>query len=91
VLSFLDFLLIDLGQAVDIIVIALDSEVLCQIDDLHVLRDGVLLEESLALAMSEAEEDDVDLVERHFVSKLQIGLANESFVDIANEVASVAL
>ena len=44
VLGFLDFLLVDLGQTVDIIVIALDSEVLCQVDDLDVLRDGVLLD-----------------------------------------------
>jgi len=91
VLGFLDFLLVDLGQTVDIIVIALDSEVLCQIDDLDVLGDGVLLEEGLALAMSETEEYDIHLIKRHLIGKLQISIANEPFVDIADEVACVAL
>ena len=90
-LSLHDFLLVDLGQAVDIIVIALDAEVLCQIDDLDILGDGVLLEELLALAMAEAEVDDIHLVERHLIGKLQISLANQSFVDIADKVACVTL
>ena len=56
VLGLNDIRLVDLGQAVNIVMIALDAEILCQVDDLHVLRDGVLLEEGLALAMSETEE-----------------------------------
>jgi len=71
--------------------IALNAEILCQVDDLDVLRDGVLLEEGLALAMSETEEYDIHLIKRHLVGKLQIRLANESFVDIADKVACVAL
>jgi hypothetical protein len=51
----------------------------------------MFLEEGLALAVSETEEYDIDLIERHLVGKLQISLANESFVDIADEVACVAL
>ena len=70
---------------------ALDAEVLCQVDDLNVGRDGVLLKERLALAMAEAEEYHVDLVERHLVSKLQVGLADEAFVYVRNQIACVAL
>ena len=90
-LRFLDILPVNLWQAIDIVVVALDAEVLRQVDNLHVLRNGVLLEECLALAMTEAEEYDVDLVERHLVSKLQIGLADEAFVYVGNQIAGVAL
>ena len=83
--------LIYFWQAIDIVMIALDAEVLCQVDNLHVGGDGVLAEESLTLAVSEAEEDDVDLLERHLVGKPQIGIANESLVYVADEIASVTL
>ena len=81
-LRLLDVLLIDFWQTIDIVVGALDAEVLCQIDNLHILRDGMLLEECLALAMTKAEEHNVYLVQRHLVSELQIGIADQSFVDI---------
>ena len=42
----------------------------------------MLLEECLALAMTKAEEHNVYLVKRHLVSELQIGIADQSFVDI---------
>ena len=57
-------------------------EVLCQVDNLDVGRDGVFLEESLTLAVSEAEEDNVNLVKRHLVGKRQIGIANQSLMDV---------
>ena len=74
--------LVDFRQTIHIVVVALDTEVLSQVDNLHVLRDGVLLEESLALAMTETEEYHIDLVERHLVGKLQVGIANQTFVHI---------
>ena len=81
-LSLHDVFLVDLGQTINIIVVALDAEVLCQVDDFYVLWDGVLLEECLALAVSEAEEYHINLIERHLVGKLQIGITNQTFVDI---------
>ena len=71
--------------------VALNAEVLCQIDDLDILWDGVLLEECLTLAMTKAEENNIHLIEGHLVSKLQIGLTNQAFVYIADQIASVAL
>ena len=88
-LGFLDVLLVNLGQTVNIVVIALDSEVLCQVDNLDVSRDGVLFEECLALAMSETEEYDIHLIKRHLVGKLQVCVTNQAFVDIADKVACV--
>ena len=82
VLCLLDVLLVDFRQTIDVVVAALDAEVLCQVDYFNVLGDGVFFEESLALAVTESEEDDVNLVEGHRVGKLQIGIANESLVDI---------
>ena len=43
VLGFGNLCLIDFRQTVDIVVVALDAEVLGQIDDLHMLRNRVLL------------------------------------------------
>ena len=58
------------------------TEVLCQVDNLHVLRNIVFLQERLALAVTEAEEDDIHLVERHLGGKLQISLAIQSLVQV---------
>ena len=90
-LGFLNVLLINLGQTIDIVMVALDAEVLCQIDNLHVLRDSVLLKECLTLTMSEAEEYDVDLVERHCVSKAQLGFPEQSLVYVADQITCIAL
>ena len=89
-LSLLDFLFVYLRQTVDIVMIAFDAEILCEIDDLHVLWDGVLLEESLAFTMSETEEHYINLVERHLVGELQISIANETLVDIRYQIAGIA-
>ena len=67
------------------------TEVLCQVDNLHVLRNIVLLQERLALAMTEAEEDDIHLVERHLGGKLQVGLAIQSLVNLSHQVAGITL
>ena len=67
------------------------TEVLCQVDNLHVLRNIVLLQERLALAVTEAEEDDIHLVERHLGGKLQISLAIQSLVNLSHQVAGVTL
>ena len=86
-----NLILVDLGQTIYIVVITLDAEVLCHIDNLHVFRNGVLLEESLALTMPEAEEHHIHLVERHIGSKTQVGVADESFVYIADKIACITL
>lgn len=67
------------------------AEVLSEIDDLDVLRDIMLLHERLALAMTEAEEDDIHLVERQFGGELQVCIAIESFMDIRHVVPGIAL
>ncbi len=51
----------------------------------------MLLQEGLALAVAEAEEDDIHLVERHFAGEAEVRLADETFVDIADGIAGVAL
>ena len=71
--------------------VALDAEVLCQVDNLHAFRYRMLLEERLALAVTEAEEHDVDLLKGHRVGKAQVGVADESFVHVAHQIAGVAL
>ena len=90
-LCFLDSLLVNLWQAIDVVVVASDSEVLCQIDDLHMAGDGMLLEELFALPMTKAEEDYVDIFEWHLVSKPQVGVADESFMHVAYKIASITL
>ena len=84
-------ILMCLRQAVDIVMVSLDAKVLRQVDNLYSFGDGVLLKECLTLAVSEAEEYDVNLVERHLVGKLQVGVADEAFVNVRNQIACVAL
>lgn len=74
-LSTADDVLVGFWQTVYIVVIASDTEVLCKVDNLHSLRNGVLLEESLALAMAEAEKHYVHFVERHSVGELHLCIA----------------
>ena len=52
-----------------------DAEVLCQVDNLHMLGDGVLLQELLALAMAETEEHHIHFIEGHGIGKAQVGIA----------------
>ena len=49
------------------------------------------MEECLTLAMPKAEEDHIHLIEGHLVGELQICLADEAFVYVADEIASIAL
>ena len=68
-----------------------DAEILCKIDDAHMLRNGMLLEERLTLAVSEAEENDIDFVERHVRRKGHVSLSNQPFMHIAHGVPGIAL
>ena len=54
-----------LRQAIDEVVTARDAEVLCEVDNPHILRNGVFFQELLALTVTEAEEHHIDLPERH--------------------------
>ena len=53
--------------------------------------DGMLLEELLALAVAEAEEDHVDILKRHLVRKPQVCIADEALMYITHQIAGVAL
>ena len=74
-----------------IITLALKSEVLCKVDYLHVLWNLMFLQERLALAMTETEEHNVHIIERHLRRKAQVGVAIQSLVHIGDEVAGIAL
>lgn len=91
-LALADLLTVYLGQAVHIVVCgSRDAEVLRQVDDLHMLGDGVLLQELLALAMAETEEYHIHLIEGHGVGETQVGIAQEALVHVGHEVACIAL
>ena len=90
-LGLLDGRLVNLRQTVDVVVGALDAEVLGQVDNLHALGNLVLGKELLALAMPKAEKHDVDLVEGHLVGEEQIGVSNQSFVDVADGIPGIRL
>ncbi len=53
-----------------------NAEILSQIDYLHISRNSVLLQESLALTVAETEKYNVNLIKRHLVRKLQFCLAD---------------
>ena len=72
-------------------IIFLYPEVLGHVYDFHSPGYCVLLQEGLALAVAEAKEYHIDLVERHVGSEVHVCVANKSFMDIGHAVASVAL
>ena len=86
-----DLLFVYLWESVYIIVFAFDAEILCEVDYLHVGRNVVFLQELLALAVPEAEEHHINIIERHLRSELQVGVANQSFVHISNGIARITL
>ena len=53
--------------------------------------DGMLLEELLALAVTETEEDYVDILKRHLVGEPQVCIADKAFMDITHQIARVTL
>ena len=69
-LSLDNLLFVNLGQTIDIVVFALDAEVLCQVDNLNVGGYSMLFKESLALAVAKAEEYNIYLLEGHLIGKL---------------------
>ena len=83
---------IDFGQTIYVVIaLALESEVLRKVDYLHMGRYLVLLEERLALAMTETKEHYIDLVERHIGTELQVGFAIQTLVHVGYKIAGVAL
>ena len=87
-----DGVVIDFGQTIYVVVaLTLEAEVLRKVDYLHMGRYLVLLEERLALAMTEAEEHYIDLVERHIGTERQVGIAIQTLVHIGYKIAGIAL
>ncbi len=83
---------VEFGQTVYIIIVlSSQSEVLRQVDDTHIGRNIMVVEELRTLAVTEAEEDDVHLVKRQPVGKTKVGLTEQSGMNIGNEIAGVAL
>ncbi len=87
-----DSVVIDFGQTIYVVVaLALEAEVLRKVDYLHMDRYLVLLEERLALAMTETEEHYIDLVERHIGTELQVCIAIQTLVHVGYKIAGIAL
>ena len=83
---------IDFGQTIYVVIaLALEAEVLRKVNYLDVGRYLMLLEERLALAMAEAEEHYIDLVERHIGTERQVGFAIQPLVHVGYKIAGIAL
>ena len=67
------------------------AEVLCQVDDLHFGGHVVLCQEALALAVAEAEEKHVNIVEGHLAREARVGITVEPLMHIGDEVSGIAL
>ena len=91
VLSSDNIFFVDFRQSVDVVVIPLDTEVLSQVDNFDFGWDGVLLQKLFALAVAEAEEDYVNILEWHLVSKPQVCVADEAFMHIAYRITCITL
>ena len=83
---------IDFGQTIYVVVaLTLQAEVLRKIDYLHMGWYLVLLEERLALAMTETEEHYIDIFEWHIRGELQVGIAIQTLVHVGYKIAGIAL
>ena len=71
--------------------LAADTEILGQVDNLHLFRNLMFAQECLALAVPEAEEYHIHLVKWHFRSKRQPGLAYESLVHFIHFIPGITL
>ena len=71
-----DFCFVDFRQAVDIVVAPFDAEILSEVDDFHMVWDGMLFQKRLALAMTEAEEHYIYVFKGHLVGEAKVSLAN---------------
>ena len=70
--------------------ITLDAEVLSQVNNLDMGRNGVLIEELFTFSVTKTEEDDIYLVKGQGISKSQFCFPDESFMYIAQQIASIA-
>ena len=73
------------------VVVSNESKILSQVDDFHVGRNLMLADEDLALAMTKAEEDDVNLIPGHLAGEAKIRLTHQTFMDIAHQIPCIAL
>ena len=81
-----------LGQAIDVVVLGRGySEVLREVDNLHILGYAVLLEKCCALAVSEAEKHHIYGIERHIAAEGHLGFAYQTFVHFIHLISGVAL
>ena len=86
-----DAVAVQLGQAVDEVVAAVgDAEVLGQVYHAECLGQRMLLEEGAALAVAEAEEEHVDVVEGHVGAEGEVQVAVKAFVHVGHGVPGMA-
>ena len=82
---------INLWQAINKVVSSGYTEILRKVYYLDMVRHGMLLEESLALAVAEAEEDNINMAKVVVTAKAQIALSDEPLMYVAHKVAGIAL
>ena len=73
-----------------IAVIARNAKVLCKVNNPYMLRNMMLPDKRLALAMTEAEEYNVDIIKWHVGGELHVCVSIETLVYVGNIVACVA-
>ena len=86
-----DGLTVQFRQTVNVIVTRRSqTEILCQINDLHMSRNFMLTQKFFALAMTKTEEYHIHLIQRQLISKGQISITVQSFVYISNLITGIA-
>ena len=71
--------------------VSCNSEILCQVNNLDILRNCMFFQKLLALAMTKTEEHHIYLVKRHLVGELQFCVAQQTFMHVINIVAGITL
>ena len=72
-----------------VMVIALDTIVHAEVDNLQIFRHIVAIHKFLGIAMSCAEEQHIDFIQRKLVGKNQISFTIQAFVNVCNLITCV--
>ena len=83
---------VQLGQAIyEIMVVSLDAVIHGEVYYLQLIGQCIALQELACLAVSGAEEEQVNLLKRHLISEHQLGLAIKACMHVCYAVAGIAV
>ena len=73
----------------EIMLVAFDTVIHAEVDDLHVLGYSMAFHELLRVAVGGAEEQKVNAVQRQLVGKTYFGFAEQAAMNVSDQISGV--